>query len=121
MPRPSLLVFGKAPRPVTGDWHSLSVDEVAIENGHARARLRHLDPELEGLTCVLERKLPLNPLGLFGMVAQACGIEVTEEMKLDPRELLGRTVKARFMATSDGRMEIAAFAPLNKETAHVSD
>ena len=121
MPRPTLLVFGKAPTPVAGKWHPLSVDDVVVENGHARVRLRHLDPELEGLAYVLERELPLNPLGPFGMLARACGLDVTEEMKIDPRELRGWTVKAQFTAAAAGAMAIVAFMPMNEETTHDSD
>jgi len=121
MARPTMLVFDRMPKPEAERWYLLLVEVIEIENGVAHARLRHLDPELEGLVYDLERKMPLSPCGPFGALVQACGVVLGEEARIDPRVITGKTVRGMFAPDRQGLMSIVDFAPCEQELDHDSE
>ena len=100
------------------EWtpHELQVIGITQEDDERSVLLRHVASEHAGHTHVFRFRSPLAIGGLGATFLRACGLTVRVNEEVDPREVVGRTVRARFLLAPDGTAEIAMFEPVKEST-----
>lgn len=83
--------------------------------------VEHLDGDQAGRKHSIVLPLPIRPSGITAEFFKACYMEPIVGRALLPKEVIGRTIKARFMREEeDGTYNVRAFSPgKEQETRNV--
>ena len=88
------------------------------EEREIQVTLEFLEKQMQGRHLDIRMSLPIRSDGVTADYFRACGIQVVPNMRITPRETIGKTLHVRFERTADDNYQVIYFEAICQEVTH---